>query len=110
MNITLTDDALDHVRKHLSREPGAIGLRFGLRTTGCSGYMYVVEPAKDVPPGARIAEVGDIKVIVEERDAERLDGSRIDFAKRGLNRIFVVDNPHVDEECGCGESFTFKDD
>ncbi len=105
MAIRLTETASNRVRSYLAQQ-GGIGLRLGVRKTGCSGWAYVVELARDIQPEDVVFEQGDFKVVVASDSLSFLDGSTIDFVSRGLASTFEFDNPNVTDECGCGESFT----
>ncbi|MGA9335000.1 MAG: iron-sulfur cluster assembly accessory protein [Rudaea sp.] len=106
MNIQLTDAARTRMRNFLADQPGAVGVRFGVRKTGCSGYAYTVDIAESVDPGDQVVERDGIKLVVDAKSAAMVDGTEIDFARNGLNTSFVFRNPNVTGECGCGESFT----
>jgi len=106
MSVTLTERAAEHVKRYLQNEPEAQGLRLGVRTTGCSGYMYVVETAASVTDRDAVFESNGIKLVVDPESLKYLDGTNIDFAREGLNEGFKFDNPNVKETCGCGESFS----
>lgn len=110
MAITLTDAALDHVRKHLVGEPGALGLRLGVERTGCSGWGYVAEYAHERSPDDLVFEQQDVRVLVDAKSLPLLDGTEIDYVRQGLNRQFVFRNPNATAACGCGESFTTDPD
>lgn len=104
MAITLTESAADRVRRFLSQD-GGVGVRIGVRKTGCSGFAYVVELADSIRGGDAIFEDRGVKVVVAPSSLPYLDGMRIDFVKEGLNEGFRYDNPNVKSLCGCGESF-----
>ena len=105
MTIRLTDAATERVRNFLASD-GGVGLRLGVRKTGCSGWAYVVELATGVDSEDVVFEQGDVKVVVDRDSLAFLDGSTVDFVSQGLGSTFLFDNPNVTEECGCGESFT----
>jgi iron-sulfur cluster assembly protein len=108
MAIRLTPTASKRVRSFLEKE-GGIGLRLGVRKTGCSGWAYTVELAKDIEQGDIVFEQeNDLKVVVASDNLAFLDGSTIDFVAQGLTSTFLFDNPNVTDECGCGESFTIS--
>ena len=107
MSIHLTSAATERVRHFLANE-GGLGLRLGVRKTGCSGWAYVVELADQIKADDVVFEQEDVKVIVDHDSLGFLDGSTIDFATKGLGSMFLFDNPNVTEECGCGESFTIS--
>ena len=104
MTIALSESAADRIRHFLSKD-GGIGMRVGVKKTGCSGFAYVVELADTVRSGDAIFEDRGVKVIVASKCLPYLDGMTIDFAREGLNEGFRYDNPNVKSLCGCGESF-----
>jgi iron-sulfur cluster assembly protein len=106
MNIQLTAAARQRMQSFLANEPGAAGVRFGVRKTGCSGYAYVVEIADKVGADDRVIEQDGLKLVIDTKSVPFVDGTEIDFARQGLNAAFVFRNPNVTGECGCGESFT----
>ena len=106
MSVTLTDRAAAHVNSYLRDEPGAQGLRLGVRTTGCSGYMYVVETAEKISDLDTVYESKGIQLVIDSESLKYLDGTNVDFAREGLNEGFKFENPNVKETCGCGESFS----
>lgn len=106
MAIHLTPAAFDRVRQFLAANPGALGLRFGVKRTGCSGWGYEVELAHEQQPGDTVSEQDGIRIYVDASSQPMVDGTTIDFARKGLNHEFVFANPNAAAECGCGESFT----
>jgi iron-sulfur cluster assembly protein len=110
MPVSLTPAALERARRFIAREPGALGLRFGVRRTGCSGYAYVVDVARDAGPGDTVIEAAGLRVFIDPESLRHVEGTEIDFVRRGLNQEFVFRNPQATGECGCGESFTTRDD
>jgi iron-sulfur cluster assembly protein len=106
MAITLTQAAADRVEKFLTNRGKGIGLRLGVKTTGCSGMAYTLEFVDDTLPEDLSFESHGVKVIVDPRSLVYLDGTELDFTKEGLNEGFKFNNPNVKDECGCGESFT----
>jgi iron-sulfur cluster assembly protein len=105
MAITLTENAADRVRSYLDKRGGGLGLRLGIKQTGCSGYAYVVDYADEVDDKDVIFESGGVSVVVDKQSLEYIDGTQIDFVKEGLNEAFKFKNPKAAGECGCGESF-----
>ena len=105
MAIKLTNSAAERIRGFLEKD-GGIGLRLGVKRTGCSGWAYVVQLASGVEPGDVVFEDQGIKIVVHSESLGFLDGSEIDFTSEGLGRSFQFNNPNVTDECGCGESFT----
>lgn len=105
MAITLTDSAARRVASYLEKR-GGIGMRLGVKKTGCSGFSYVVDYADQTSPEDVVFEQHGIKVLVRRENLPLLDGTRVDFVRKGLNESFEFDNPNVKDACGCGESFT----
>lgn len=108
--IQLTDSAKKHVEQVLAKDTDGIGLRVGVKTTGCSGYQYVIETAKEINEQDKTIEVNGVKVIIDEQSLRYLDGTELDFVREGLNAGFKFNNPNVAESCGCGESFSLKEE
>lgn len=106
MSVTLAPAALERIRGYLAETPSATGLRFGVRRTGCSGWGYAVDLARDQREGDTVFEQDGVQIRVDADSLQLVDGTEIDFVKRGLSEQFVFRNPNVAGECGCGESFT----
>jgi iron-sulfur cluster assembly protein len=106
MAITLTDKAAERVRSFLDNRGKGIGLRLGVKTTGCSGMAYVLEFVDELNPEDQVFESHGVKIIVDPKSLVFLDGTEVDFVKQGLNEGFEFRNPNAKDECGCGESFT----
>lgn len=106
MAITLTPVALERVQRFVKQTPAALGLRFGVTRTGCSGWGHVADLARDAREGDTVFEFGGVKIYVDATSLPLVDGTEIDFAKQGLSETFVFRNPNAAAECGCGESFT----
>ena len=105
MSITLTPLALQRVQRFVA-ETGALGLRFGVSRTGCSGWGHVADLARDQRQDDTVFEQDGVRVYVDASSLPLVDGTAIDFARQGLGEVFVFDNPNAKAECGCGESFT----
>jgi iron-sulfur cluster assembly protein len=105
MAISLTNNAADRVRSYLDKRGHGVGLRVGVKKTGCSGYAYVIEYADSIDSDDAVFEDGGVKVIVDAKSLLLIDGTEVDFVKDGLNEAFRFRNPNVKGECGCGESF-----
>lgn len=103
--ITLTDKAAQHVSRYLARRGKGVGLRVGVKTTGCSGLAYKLEYADEVAAEGEVFESNGVKVIVDPKSLPYIDGTELDYAREGLNEGFRFNNPNVKDECGCGESF-----
>ncbi len=106
MSISLTETAADRVRNFLAQRGKGIGVRLGVKTTGCSGMAYTIEFADQVEEGDEVFEQRGVKVIINPKSLVYLDGTELDFAKEGLNEGFKFNNPNEKDRCGCGESFT----
>ena len=106
MAITLTPSAADRVRNFLAARGQGLGLRLGVRKTGCSGFAYVVNYADEVHDDDQVFESEGVKVIVDAGSLALVDGTEIDFVRHGLSEAFRFRNPNVKGECGCGESFS----
>lgn len=106
MAIHLTENAADRVRQFLEKEGHGVGLRLGVKRTGCSGWAYQVDLADEIGEEDTVFEEHGVKVVVDPKSMELVDGTHVDFVNEGLNREFRFTNPNVTDECGCGESFT----
>ena len=106
MAVTLTDRAAQHVQRYIAKRGKGVGLRLGVKKTGCSGFAYVVSYADAVGQGDVVFDDGGVKVIVDSEALRYVDGTQIDFVRQGLNEAFKFRNPNIKGECGCGESFT----
>jgi iron-sulfur cluster assembly protein len=105
MAITLTEAAAGRVKEFLDNRGKGVGLRLGVKTTGCSGMAYVIEFADAVEADDVVFEDRGIKVIINPKSLVYLDGVELDYAREGLNEGFTFNNPNVKDMCGCGESF-----
>ena len=103
--ITLTERAANHVNSFLEKRGKGVGLRLGVRTTGCSGMAYKLEFADAVNPDDVLFDSHGVKVLVDPKSLPYIDGTELDFAREGLNEGFKFNNPNEKDACGCGESF-----
>jgi len=108
MAITLTENAAKQIQSQLAKRGKGIALRIGVKTVGCSGLAHTFDIADEIRPGDHVFESHDARVVLDADSLRVLDGSRIDFVKDGLRQMFKFDNPNVENECGCGESFNMK--
>ncbi len=106
MAIKLTDAAAVRIRNFIDSRGHGVGLRLGIKKTGCSGFAYVVNYADQVGSEDVVFEDRGVKVIVDTESLRYIDGTVVDFVKQGLNEAFRFLNPNIKGECGCGESFT----
>ncbi len=105
MTITLTESAAKHVQSFLAKRGKGVGLRLGVRTSGCSGMAYKLEFADEsVEDDLRFVS-GGVTVLVDPKSLPYLDGMELDYTREGLNEGFRFNNPNVKDQCGCGESF-----
>jgi iron-sulfur cluster assembly protein len=106
MGITLTDRAADRVKAFLTKRGKGVGVRLGVRSSGCSGLAYVLEFVDTIDSHDQVFEDHGVKIIIDPKSLVYLDGTELDFAREGLNEGFKFNNPNVKNMCGCGESFT----
>lgn len=105
MTVTLSQAAIKHVNRSLSKRGKGIGVRLGVKTTGCSGLAYKLEFVDESAPEDVVFEVEGIKVVVDPKSLPYVDGTQLDFVREGLNEGFKFINPNERDRCGCGESF-----
>jgi iron-sulfur cluster assembly protein len=105
MTITLTESAAKHVGAQLARRGKGVGLRLGVRTSGCSGMAYKIEFVDELKPDDLRFECHGVTVVIDPKSLPFLEGTELDFTKEGLNEGLKFNNPNVKGECGCGESF-----
>jgi len=105
MAVTLTEAAARHVTRYLGKRGKGVGVRLGVKTTGCSGLAYKLEYADEVKPEDTQFESHGVRIIVDPKSLPYLEGTELDFAREGLNEGFKFNNPNVRDSCGCGESF-----
>ena len=106
MSVTLTQQAATHIGRYLQKRGKGIGLRLGVRTTGCSGMAYVLEYVDEKSPEDLEFKGHGVSVFVDPKSLVYIDGTELDFVREGLNEGFEFRNPNIKAECGCGESFT----
>lgn len=106
MAVTVTQAAADRINDFLANRGKGLGLRLGVKTTGCSGMAYVIEFVDELNPEDEVFEDHGVKVIVDRKSLVYIDGTELDFAREGLNEGFQFNNPNEQAQCGCGESFT----
>ena len=108
MTIQLTESAAKQIKAQIAKRGKGLGLRVGVKKTGCSGWAYTYDYADDVKGSDQVFEEHDAKLVVDGESLEFLNGSTVDYVREGLKQAFKVENPNVDATCGCGESFTVK--
>ena len=105
MAVSLTTAAAEHVQRYIEKRGKGVGLRLGVRTTGCSGLAYKLEFADEIRPEDTTFESNGVRVMIDPKSLAYLDGTELDFVKEGLNEGFKFNNPNEKDRCGCGESF-----
>lgn len=105
MSISVTESAAQQIQKQLTKRGSGLGLRLGVKKSGCSGYAYVLDYVDEVAANDQVFENFDVKIIVNNDDLKLLNGIEVDYKKEGLNAAFKFNNPNVKGMCGCGESF-----
>ncbi|MEI7739392.1 MAG: iron-sulfur cluster assembly protein IscA [Burkholderiaceae bacterium] len=105
MAVTLTESAARHVNRYISKRGHGVGVRLGVKTTGCSGLAYMLEYVDELSAEDVIFEDQGVKVLIDPKSLAYLDGTQLDFVKEGLNEGFKFSNPNERDRCGCGESF-----
>jgi iron-sulfur cluster assembly protein len=106
MSVTLTENAAKRVKSFMKKRGEIAGLRLGVRSSGCSGFAYVLEYADQAEPEDQIFESNGVKIIVDPKSLVFLNGTELDYTREGLNEGFKFNNPNVKNTCGCGESFS----
>ncbi len=105
MSVGLTESAARHITRYLGRRGKGVGVRLGVKTTGCSGLAYKIEFADEIAPEDIVFEQLGVKILVDPKSLPYIDGTQLDFVREGLNEGFKFNNPNERDRCGCGESF-----
>jgi len=105
MAITMTESAAKHIRSQVEKSGGGVGLRLGVKKSGCSGFAYTMDIAQEVQESDKVFENFGAKVLVDAESLSFLDGTELAYVKEGLGHVFKFNNPNVKDQCGCGESF-----
>jgi len=105
MAVTLTESAARHINRYLTRRGHGVGVRLGVKTTGCSGLAYQLEYVDEVSPEDLVFEGHGVSIMVDPKSLAYLDGTDLDYVREGLNEGFKFSNPKERDRCGCGESF-----
>ncbi|MDD4914687.1 MAG: iron-sulfur cluster assembly accessory protein [Methylococcales bacterium] len=106
MSVTITENAARQIGKQLEKRGNGVGLRLGVKQSGCSGYAYVLDFADEINADDIIFEQHNVKLLIKPDDLNKLDGIELDYAREGFSEAFRFNNPNVKGACGCGESFT----
>ena len=105
MAVTVTEAAARHVARYLTKRGKGVGVRLGVKTTGCSGLAYQLEYVDELAPEDKQAVARARKILVDPKSLAYIDGTELDFVREGLNEGFRFNNPRERDKCGCGESF-----
>ncbi len=105
MSVSITESAAEQIQRQLLKRGSGLGLRLGVKKSGCSGYAYVLNYVDELEALDKTFELSGVKVIVRDEDLPLLNGIELDYRKEGLNAAFKFNNPNVTGMCGCGESF-----
>jgi iron-sulfur cluster assembly protein len=108
MSITLTENAARQIQRQLAKRGKGIALRIGVKKVGCTGLAHTFDIADEIRSSDHSFKSHGACVLIDADSLAFLDGSRIDFITEGLKQMFRFDNPNVESECGCGESFNMK--
>ena len=103
--ITITENAAKHINSYLTKRGKGLGVRLGVKTSGCSGMAYNLEFVDEVNEDDLIFEEPGARVYIDPKSLVYLDGTQVDYTKEGLQEGFKFENPNVKDSCGCGESF-----
>ena len=105
MSLQLSSAAADRINLQIAKRGKGLGLRVGVKKSGCSGFAYTMEYADEIGEGDEVFESNGAKLVVASEHLPMLSGLTLDWQKQGLNEAFKFINPNVKAECGCGESF-----
>ena len=105
LTLTLSEAAARHVSKYLAQRGKGVGVRLGVKTTGCSGLAYKLEYVDEIDPGDILVEQHGVKLLVDPKSLAFVEGTELDYVREGLSEGFRFNNPNERDRCGCGESF-----
>jgi iron-sulfur cluster assembly protein len=106
MAIQLTESAARRIQDQLDKRGRGLGLRVGVKASGCSGYSYIIDYADEISPEDQVFEAHGARLVVDAKSLPILEGTTLDFQREGLNQMFRFLNPNAKDACGCGESFS----
>ncbi|MCD2450631.1 iron-sulfur cluster assembly accessory protein [Methylicorpusculum oleiharenae] len=106
MAVSITENAAKQIKKQLEKRGKGLGLKLGVKKSGCSGFAYTLDYADQLNADDVVFEQFDVKVITSNADLAVIDGIELDYRKEGINEAFKFNNPKVTGTCGCGESFS----
>jgi iron-sulfur cluster assembly protein len=105
MAITMTESAAKHIRQQIEKNGSGVGLRLGVKKSGCSGFAYTMDIAQEIFENDKVFEGFGAKLVVDAESLPFLEGTELAYVKEGLGHVFKFNNPNVKNQCGCGESF-----
>ncbi|MDD5273394.1 MAG: iron-sulfur cluster assembly accessory protein [Methylovulum sp.] len=108
MSVSLTESAARQIQKQLVKRGKGLGLKLGVKKSGCSGYAYALDYADQLNETDSVFEGFGVKVIVRAEDLPLVNGIELDYRREGINEAFQFNNPNVRGTCGCGESFSVQ--
>jgi len=104
--IHITENAAQHIRQQLDKRGSGLGMRLGVKKSGCTGFMYIVDYVDETAADDHVYEEHGVKVVVDNSSLSFLQGTEIDYVRNNiLNQGLEFRNPNVKDACGCGESF-----
>jgi iron-sulfur cluster assembly protein len=103
--ITLSEQAAEKIKTNIDRRGKGLGIRLGVKTTGCSGMAYMIEFVDEPTTEDMSFVTNGVHVFVDPKSLAYLDGVQVEWVKKGLNEGFDFTNPNERDRCGCGESF-----
>ena len=103
--ITITENAAKHINSYLTKRGKGLGVRLGVKTSGCSGMAYNLEFVDEASAEDLVFEEHGARIYIDPKSLVYLDGTQVDYTKEGLQEGFKFENPNVKDSCGCGESF-----
>ncbi len=107
--LAMTDAARRHLEQTFRGDSSALGLRLGIKKSGCSGFAYVMDAAREVDDNDLWFDCDGVAIITDQDSFDVIRGSTLDYVVEGLTRMLHVNNPNIEDSCGCGESFTVRD-
>lgn len=104
--ITLTEIAANKTQEMLNRRGYGLGIRIGVKSSGCNGMKYLLEYVDQSLDTDQVYTSYNINIYVDPESLPYIQGLTMDWRVRGLNQGFEFINPQEQSRCGCGESFS----
>lgn len=102
MALSLSKFAAEHVQQYLEERGHGLGIRLIAQASECSGMAYRIEFVDEAGSQDQFFECHGAKIYVDASSLIFVDGTEIDFAQEGDETGFLIDNPNVKSQCGCG--------